>query len=744
MEEIGSVTLCPNCSYDQNTEPASPHHLKPGTILQDKYLIGKVLGQGGFGITYLAWDTVLDLKIAVKEFFPLGLVARSYGGSTIDIYGSHYKEQFNFGKDRFLSEAKTLARFSEHPNIITVRDFFEANDTAYMVMNYIEGGTLEEYLAQAGGKLPYSKMLDIMMPVMDALREVHEAGFLHRDVSPDNIFIRKDGRVILIDFGAARQELQSQSRSLSVLLKTGYSPEEQYRSKGEQGPWTDIYAVSATIYRGVTGQLPPEAMDRLALDELKPPSQLDVEITEAQEEALLKGLAVKAKDRFQSVSDFQHALMSISVDKADNKEAENFGETKETALTEDSLKSELNHSGKPKDESFSSRILEKAVAPKNTKVAWIGKNKKAFVLLLAALVFLTTGLTAAHFYYPIYELNLEPNKLTLVAGEDLGNFTLKAKPFFANLNNLKWDTDLDNRQYASIIKFGVIEPHKAGTRNITVSTNDGSVSSSLEINVVHPTISWDGGTYTGELEDGMPHGEGEWVSQGGEWYSGEWREGLFHGKGEWEHPSGESYNGRWLRGEYSGDGLWSHPSGERYEGRWLNGLFHGNGTWWGPDGDKFEGRFSEGKWHGRGKYTSSDGKTEKWIWDNGEKISNYISSVEAEVTGLRIFETSYEYNPNHGNRFQQSKARYIGWSLDFDHTSSSSDRYVNITTKYLRSDGSTFQEHSDSFKFEKHHIQSTWSQWWGYEFAGNWPKGQYRLELIAEGRVIASGSFEVH
>jgi serine/threonine protein kinase len=310
MEEKVVGKNCPHCGYDDLSGPESSHHLPTGTILQEKYLLGKVLGQGGFGITYIARDLTLDLKLAIKEFFPLGLVVRATGQSKMEIPTGERGDQYRYGLDRYLEEAKTLARFSEYPNTVTVRDFFKANSTAYMVMNYIEGLTLEAYLKQAGGKIAFTKTLEIMMPVLDALREVHEEGFMHRDISPDNILINKKGRVILIDFGAARQEMREKSKSLSVILKAGYAPEEQYRSRGKQGPWTDIYAVAATMYRCITGQVPPEAMDRLAEDDLVTPSKLGVNISEDKEAALLKALTVRAEGRFQVVEDFQTALLS--------------------------------------------------------------------------------------------------------------------------------------------------------------------------------------------------------------------------------------------------------------------------------------------------------------------------------------------------------------------------------------------------------------------------------------------------
>ncbi len=248
--------------------PASALHLPPGIVLQDKYLLGRALGQGGFGITYIAWDITLDLKLAIKEYFPFGLVSRSTNQQKMEMPTGERKEQYDYGLKRYLEEAKTLARFNEHPKIVTVRDYFEANNTAYLVMNYHEGVTLQSYLGKKGGKISVEQALKIFMPVLDALKEVHATGILHRDISPDNLLIDSNGRVILIDFGAARQAMGEKSKSLSVIMKAGYSPLEQYQSRGKQGPWTDIYAVAATFYRAVTGQVPLEAMDRLAEDDL--------------------------------------------------------------------------------------------------------------------------------------------------------------------------------------------------------------------------------------------------------------------------------------------------------------------------------------------------------------------------------------------------------------------------------------------------------------------------------------------
>ncbi len=314
MEEKGTAERCLFCNNDQRIEKESLLHLSPGTVLQGKCLLGRALGQGGFGITYLAYDLTLDLKLAIKEYMPQHLATRSGSDQKVAVYKQELQEEYRYGLNSFLKEARTLACFNEHPNIVTVRDYFEDKNTAYLIMNYHQGITLQAYLEQRGGKIPVDQALEIVMPVLDALKEIHASGILHRDISPDNLLIGEKGRVILIDFGAARQAVSEQSKSISVIMKAGFSPPEQYQSRGKQGPWTDIYAVAATMYCIITGQAPLEAIDRMAADDLIPPSQLGISIDRGLEYYLLKALAVKAEDRYQTVEEFQVALMALETE----------------------------------------------------------------------------------------------------------------------------------------------------------------------------------------------------------------------------------------------------------------------------------------------------------------------------------------------------------------------------------------------------------------------------------------------
>ena len=283
-------------------------YLLQGIELNNRYKIDDILGHGWFGITYSALDKILNVKVAIKEYLPRQLATRAEGQTKVSIFTGESRKHYDYGLKKFLEEAQSIAQFSHHPNIVSARDYFETNNTAYMVMEYIEGVTLKEYLEQKGGRIPFEEAKAIMMPVMDALREVHSVGLLHRDISPDNIYITTTGQVKVLDFGAARYYAGEQSKSLSVILKPGYAPEEQYRSSGKQGTWTDVYATGATIYRVISGKTPPEALDRKEEDTLELPSQMGISIPADAEKALLKALAVSAVQRFQTMGEFQAAL----------------------------------------------------------------------------------------------------------------------------------------------------------------------------------------------------------------------------------------------------------------------------------------------------------------------------------------------------------------------------------------------------------------------------------------------------
>jgi serine/threonine protein kinase len=303
------VSVCPSCGYDeQGDEGKYPLALAHNTPLGGRYVTGRVLGQGGFGITYLALDWKTKERVAVKEYLPDGMATRTVG-ATISVFSGERGDSFQYGKECFLQEAQTLAAFNGNENIVRVHTYFEENGTAYFVMDYVEGTSFQSYLKERGGKIGWQEAEKIILPVMDALAAVHSKGIIHRDVTPDNIFITSDQTVKLLDFGAARYSLGDRSRSLDVVLKHGFAPKEQYTRHGRQGAYTDVYTLAATYYFAITGHKPPDSIDRMEEDNLIPPSNLGVEIPQELEDAILKALSVSAADRYPDMIQFKAAVL---------------------------------------------------------------------------------------------------------------------------------------------------------------------------------------------------------------------------------------------------------------------------------------------------------------------------------------------------------------------------------------------------------------------------------------------------
>lgn len=307
FREKGSSETCPHCGFDERSR-RTPIMLPFRSTIGKQYLTGKLLGKpGGFGITYLGYDTVLNTRVAIKEFLPRDLVSRAADGVKVQLHSEEDRSVFEFSIDRFLHEARTLVRI-DHPNVVRVRNYLEENGTAYIIMNYYEGMTLSEYLERNGGILSEKKALEIMMPILDGLKEVHRKGFLHRDIKPGNIYLSHEGRPILLDFGAARSAVRDQSRGLSVVLSPGFAPSEQYHRNGEQGTWTDVYGCSATLFYILTGQLPPEATERLTSNKNERIRQSLAHVSMNVRDAILGGLSVHAKDRPQTITAFESLL----------------------------------------------------------------------------------------------------------------------------------------------------------------------------------------------------------------------------------------------------------------------------------------------------------------------------------------------------------------------------------------------------------------------------------------------------
>ncbi len=299
---------CPHCGKDTAVRNAD-NALPVGSILSDRYYVGVVLGQGGFGITYVGCDTRLNKKVAIKEYYPAGYVNRLSEHSTnITVSAGDAAETFEHEKQKFIKEAYLLAEFAGDRNIVNVTDILVEHNTAYFVMEYVDGQTLEKYVKQ-NGRMTFFEAFSMLEPMMRSLSKIHSKGLIHRDISPSNIMVQSDKQITLIDFGAAREFDAQAQKSLSVILKHGYAPTEQYQTKGPQGPWTDVYAVCATLYKMITGMTPPSAIDRMVGDILKKPSELGASISPQEESVLLKGLSVLQNDRYSSMADLHEAFL---------------------------------------------------------------------------------------------------------------------------------------------------------------------------------------------------------------------------------------------------------------------------------------------------------------------------------------------------------------------------------------------------------------------------------------------------
>lgn len=307
-EYEGEYGVCPHCGQIEIVKPKEPIQLYPGTVLANRYIIGTAVGAGGFGIIYRAWDTKLETIVAVKEFYVSRLVNRAEGLKNL-IITKKSQAEFEYRKERFLAEARNMAKFGSHKNIPNVFEFFEENNTAYIVMELLNGVALNEYLKQCGGKLDIDFALMIVNEVGNGLKSLHESGIIHRDVAPDNIYIcsDKDIRIKLLDLGAAKLA-DTTDDVIDIILKPGYSPTEQYDNGKNIGPWTDIYALGATLYVMLTGVKPDESTNRKIADEVKPPHELNPQISENLSNAIMKAMAVEKHMRFKSVAEFLSAV----------------------------------------------------------------------------------------------------------------------------------------------------------------------------------------------------------------------------------------------------------------------------------------------------------------------------------------------------------------------------------------------------------------------------------------------------
>lgn len=307
MKEVeGAYGICPECGYELNAGPKELLYIAPGTVLHERYIIGTVVGSGGFGIVYKAWDTLLSQTVAIKEYFPNGIVTRTPGNPQVIVIK---REEYANGLARFLDEARRTAKFSGHPKIVNIHTFFEMNNTAYIVMEYIEGISLGNFMKQENGKLSLDFATDVVLELLEALEVIHKEKILHRDIKPGNLFLTETGAK-LFDFGAARLSDTDNEKTRSIVLTPGFAPVEQYESKSKQGPYTDLYAVGALFYFMVTGKKPDESTDRAVEDNMPEPKELVPGVPDYINNIIMRAMSINPALRFQTASEFRNAIMA--------------------------------------------------------------------------------------------------------------------------------------------------------------------------------------------------------------------------------------------------------------------------------------------------------------------------------------------------------------------------------------------------------------------------------------------------
>lgn len=308
MEEKSTLDgVCEHCGFDVTRYEVKVHQLEPFTILHGRYLLGRVLGEGGFGITYAALDLVNMEKIAIKELFVSGLLVRERSRTVLVDSNFEKRDYYKECKRKFIQEAELLQKMSDKQGVVDIYDFFEENDTAYIVMEYLPGEDVLTILKNCGGRISFTEAFQLLRPVLKSLIEMHSIGIYHRDISPDNIRRLPNGKIKIFDLGGAKYTINS-IVSQYVTLKHGYAPPEQYATGFKIGPWMDVYAMAATFYRCVCGKVPKASIDRRSDDDIEKPSQLGVELSSEAERVILKGMALQSEERYIDMREFYLAL----------------------------------------------------------------------------------------------------------------------------------------------------------------------------------------------------------------------------------------------------------------------------------------------------------------------------------------------------------------------------------------------------------------------------------------------------
>ena len=612
--------------------------LTPGTRLGD-YRLDAVIGHGGFGITYRAFDTQLAKFVAIKEYLPIEFAVRGGDGKVVP-RGARFAEDFAWGRERFLDEARALARF-RHLHIVPVLRYFEANGTAYTVMEFEDGKSVGELLRQPAGRLSPDDVRRLADGLVGGLSAVHAQGFLHRDIKPSNIIIRRDGIPVLIDFGAARQAMGERSRTLTGVLTPQYAPIEQYALDGKQGPWSDIYSAAAVLHHAIAGLPPPDAAARVGTDPYRPLAKTHAGRFEPVFlGAIDRALAFAPADRPQTVEEWA-ALFGVSIARVADAPTQRLG----------------GASGAPPRLGGVSREVDPSALPS------LARRSRA-ALWIAVLLVVVVGAAAAWRFKPQLQAMIAgapsvqqpvatatptPTPTPEPASQPTPTPppTPATRPAPAPAPAVPKQALIDQAARAVVPARAVLERADEAARAARAMAGEARI---VAARAARPDLqnaerlTNDGVSYVGQVSDGKRQGLGVAELSSGERQAGDFQDGRLNGLGTVRFDDDTRYAGQWRDGQATGLGAREKPGVDRAEGNFVAGRLEGLGVrrtlgepaivqsgefradlLEGPGvetvGDqRYEGGFRAGKRHGFGQVTSADGKVQSGRWENGKPI----------------------------------------------------------------------------------------------------------------------------
>lgn len=608
-----------------------------------EYRIKKVLGQGGFGITYLAYDEALDRNVAIKEYFPKEFAYRETDGTVIPNQNDQDKVDFEWGMNHFVQEARSLTRF-KHRNIVGAIRFIRQNGTAYLVMEHCDGESLESFAKERGGVIPENVLRPIISQLLDGLAEVHRSRLLHLDIKPSNIFIKNDGTVVLLDFGSARQAISSHTKSVKV-ASAGYGAIEQESADidaGKLGPWTDIYGLGATLYRLMTSHRPVQATARL-LQESLPDLAVTVSNRYSAElvRAVMASIAIRPHERPQSIEDFRRLLGEGS-----SIQAAAIPSHREK-LVEEETKCEPTPTPSTDKESESSWIVSPVV----------------MIPSLLALMFLLGWLFSDKGEDRYLDADgTAPIDISDVREEDIDEQLVTQ-------NNRDVSVSSEKVQCPAVTDTSLYDSGRLpwndcyGRLTTNVFTFDGYWMNGKKSKGTETYEEFPGTKYVGEFRDNFRHGRGTLTSSNGFVYNGQWRKGNYHGQGRATYTGGSFYEGAWVDGKRQGEGTLRFPDGKTASGQWKNDVLNGMGTITWSNGDKLVGNFVNGKVNGMGEYSWSSGA--KFVGEYKNDLKNGVGEYSWSSGAKFVGEYKNDLKNGDGTLTYPDGSKFIGvWEND--------------------------------------------------------------------------------